>query len=183
MGGYFTSEGEAWNSVTQDGYVRVLRIDADFAEEEKRDKEALELYAKLQKKWRLASYEEMVSKEGAEKAHANITLRFYEDALESFKPKTRRERRSSRFGARRAHAPSCRPLLPLDWPRIRRKSRLSRMATRDRFNISSTAPNKSTSSNSRSAVETSGKWAKFQGIEVEHQRTTGHQPVQSLHAC
>lgn len=94
LGGYFKSEGEAWNWVTQEGYVSVLRIDTTYDEEQKLEKEALELYAKLQKRWRLASYQSMVASEGADKARANITLRFYEDALESFKPKTRRDVRA-----------------------------------------------------------------------------------------
>jgi hypothetical protein len=94
LGGYFKSEGEAWNWVTQEGYVSVLRIDTTYEEEKQLEKEALELYAKLQKRWRLASYQSMVAAEGADKARANITLRFYEDALESFKPKTRRDVRA-----------------------------------------------------------------------------------------
>ena len=94
LGGYFKSEGEAWNWVTQEGYVSVLRIDTTYEEEKQFEKEALELYAKLQKRWRLASYQSMVASEGADKARANITLRFYEDALESFKPKTRRDVRA-----------------------------------------------------------------------------------------
>ncbi len=94
LGGYFKNEGEAWNWVTQEGYVSVLRIDTTYAEEKQFEQEALELYAKLQKRWRLASYQSLVDAEGAEKARANITLRFYEDALESFKPKTRRDVRA-----------------------------------------------------------------------------------------
>ncbi len=94
LGGYFKSEGEAWNWVTQEGYVSVLRIDTSYEEDKKLEKEALELYAKLQKRWRLASYQELVAREGADKTRANITLRFYEDALESFKPKTRRDIRA-----------------------------------------------------------------------------------------
>jgi len=94
LGGYFKSEGEAWNWVTQEGYVSVLRIDITYGEEKQFEKEALELYAKLQKRWRLVSYQSLVASEGAEKARANITLRFYEDALESFKPKTRRDVRA-----------------------------------------------------------------------------------------
>lgn len=94
LGGYFRSEGEAWNWVTQEGYVSVLRIDSTYEEEKQFEKEALELYAKLQKRWRLASYQSMVAAEGADKARANITLRFYEDTLESFKPKTRRDVRA-----------------------------------------------------------------------------------------
>lgn len=94
LGGYFNSEGEAWNWVTQEGYVSVLRIDITYEEEKQFEKEALELYIKLQKRWRLASYQSMVASEGADKARANITLRFYEDALESFKPKTRRDIRA-----------------------------------------------------------------------------------------
>ena len=94
LGGYFKSEGEAWNWVTQEGYVSVLRIDTTYEEEKQLEKEALELYAKLQKRWRLASYQDLIEREGADKARANITLRFYEDALESFKPKTRRDVRA-----------------------------------------------------------------------------------------
>lgn len=94
LGGYFKSEGEAWNWVTQEGYVSVLRIDVTYEEEKRFEKEALELYAKLQKRWRLVSYQSLVASEGADKARANITLRFYEDALESFKPKTRRDVRA-----------------------------------------------------------------------------------------
>lgn len=94
LGGYFKSEGEAWNWVTQEGYVSVLRIDITYEEEKEFEKKALELYAKLQKRWRLASYQSMIASEGADKARANITLRFYEDTLESFKPKTRRDVRA-----------------------------------------------------------------------------------------
>lgn len=94
LGGYFKNEGEAWNWVTQEGYVSVLRIDITYEEEKQFEKEALELYAKLQKRWRLLSYQSLVASEGADKARANITLRFYEDALESFKPKTRRDVRA-----------------------------------------------------------------------------------------
>jgi hypothetical protein len=94
LGGYFKSEEEAWNWVTQEGYVSVLRIDTTYEEEKQFEKEALELYAMLQKRWRLASYQSMEATEGADKARANITLRFYEDALESFKPKTRRDVRA-----------------------------------------------------------------------------------------
>jgi hypothetical protein len=94
LGGYFNNEGEAWNWVTQEGYVCVLRIDTTHEEEKQFEKEALELYAKLQKSWRLVSYQSLVASEGADKARANITLRFYEDALESFKPKTRRDARA-----------------------------------------------------------------------------------------
>lgn len=94
LGGYFLSEGEAWNCVSQEGYVSVLRIDTTFEAEQALQQEALELYNKLQKRWRLVSYEELVAREGAEKARANITLRFYEDALESFRPKSVRETRA-----------------------------------------------------------------------------------------
>lgn len=94
LGGYFKREGEAWNRVTPEGYVSVLRIDTTYAQEQQFEHEALELYTKLQKRWRLVSYESLVSTEGAEKARANITLRFYQDALESFKPKTRRDARA-----------------------------------------------------------------------------------------
>jgi len=94
LGGYFKSEGEAWNWVTQEGYVSVLLIDTTFEQEKQLEQEALELYAKLQKRWRLASYQDLVAREGADKARANITLRFHEDALESFKPKTRRDIRT-----------------------------------------------------------------------------------------
>lgn len=94
LGGYFKSEGEAWTWVTQEGYVSVLRIDTSYEEEKTLQQDALERYAKLQRRWRLASYEELVEREGADKAQANIKLRFYEDALESFKPKTRRDLRA-----------------------------------------------------------------------------------------
>lgn len=94
LAGYFKNEGEAWNWVTQEGYVSVLRIDTTYEKEKQLEKEALELYNKLQKRWRLVSYQSLVAKEGAEKARANITLRFYEDALESLKPKTRRDLRA-----------------------------------------------------------------------------------------
>ncbi|WP_269526131.1 hypothetical protein [Coraliomargarita parva] len=94
LGGYFKSEGEAWTWVTQEGYVSVLRIDTSYEEERILEKEALERYAKLQKRWRLASYEDLIAREGAEKARANIVLRFYEDALESFKPKSQRDIRA-----------------------------------------------------------------------------------------
>ena len=94
LGGYFKSEGEAWTWVTQEGYVSVLRIDTSYADEKKLEQEALDRYAKLQRRWRLATYEELVEREGADKARANIKLRFYEDALESFKPKTRRDVRA-----------------------------------------------------------------------------------------
>lgn len=92
--GYFLTEGEAWNQVTQEGYVSLLRIDTSYEEEQKLEEEALALYAKLQKRWRLTSYEELTAREDAEKVKANITLRFYEDALESLKPKTRRDFRA-----------------------------------------------------------------------------------------
>ncbi|WP_308984112.1 hypothetical protein [Thalassobacterium sedimentorum] len=94
LGGYFKSEGEAWTWVTQEGYVSVLRIDTSYQEEKALQQDALERYAKLQRRWRLATYEELVEREGADKARANIKLRFYEDALESFKPKTRRDLRA-----------------------------------------------------------------------------------------
>ncbi|MFP4155985.1 MAG: hypothetical protein ACLFU4_00025 [Opitutales bacterium] len=92
--GYFQTEGEAWNLVTHEGYVRLLRIDTTYQEEQKLEEEALALYAKLQKRWRLTSYEELIARQGSEKARADITLRFYQDALESFKPKTRRDIRA-----------------------------------------------------------------------------------------
>jgi hypothetical protein len=91
LGGYFNNEGEAWTWVTQEGYVSVLRIDTTYKEEKELEQAALDRYAKLQRRWRLASYQELVEREGTEKACANIKLRFYEDALESFKPKTRRD--------------------------------------------------------------------------------------------
>ena len=94
LAGYFNSEGEAWTWVTQDGYVSVLQIDTTYQAEKRLEQEALDRYAKLQKRWRLSSYEELVAREGAEKARANLMLRFYEDALESFKPKTRRDIRA-----------------------------------------------------------------------------------------
>lgn len=94
LGGYFRSENEAWNSVTQEGYVSVLRIDTTYEAEQSLEREALELYAQLQKRWRLSSYQELIAREGLEKARANITLRFYEDALESFRPKNNRDLRA-----------------------------------------------------------------------------------------
>lgn len=94
LGGYFLTEGEAWNCVSQEGYVSVLRIDTTYEAEQALQQEALELYNSLQKRWRLVSFEELVAREGAEKARANITLRFYEDALESFRPKSARETRA-----------------------------------------------------------------------------------------
>ncbi len=94
LGGYFRNESSAWTSVTHEGYVSVLRIDTTYATEQALEKEALERYAKLQKRWRLSSYEELIAREGSAKARANITLRFYEDALESFRPKTRRDIRA-----------------------------------------------------------------------------------------
>lgn len=94
LGGYFRTEGEAWTWVTQEGYVSVLRIDSTYEEEKALEKQALDEYARLQKSWKLISYEEIVAREGVDKARANIMLRFYEDALESFKPKTRRDRRA-----------------------------------------------------------------------------------------
>ena len=94
LGGYFRNESDAWNSVTQEGYVSVLRVDTSYAEEQALEREALELYAKLQKKWRLSSYEDLIAREGIQKARANIMLRFYEDTLESFKPQTRRDIRA-----------------------------------------------------------------------------------------
>lgn len=94
LGGYFRTEGDAWNSVTQEGYVSVLRIDTTFEAEQALQKEALERYAKLQKRWRLSTIDELVRREGQQKVRANITLRFYEDALESFRPKTQRDMRA-----------------------------------------------------------------------------------------
>ncbi len=94
LAGYFKTEGESWTVVTQEGYVSVLQINTDFNSQKALEKEALERYAKLQKRWRLSSYEDLIAHEGAEKARANLMLRFYEDALESFKPKTRRDLRA-----------------------------------------------------------------------------------------
>ena len=94
LGGYFRNESSAWTSVTHEGYVSVLRIDTTYAAEQALEKEALERYAKLQKRWRLSTYEELIAREGSAKTRANITLRFYEDALESFRPKTRRDVRA-----------------------------------------------------------------------------------------
>lgn len=94
LAGYFQSEGEGRTLVTQEGYISVLRIDTTYQEEKALQKEALDRYAKLQRRWRLATYEELVKREGAKKARADIKLRFYEDALESFKPKTRRDVRA-----------------------------------------------------------------------------------------
>lgn len=94
LAGYFKGEGEGWTLVTQEGYVSVLQIDTTYEEEKALQQDALDRYAKLQRRWRLATYEELVEREGADKARANIKLRFYEDALESFKPKTRRDVRA-----------------------------------------------------------------------------------------
>ncbi|MEM8866988.1 MAG: hypothetical protein AAGC73_01845 [Verrucomicrobiota bacterium] len=94
LGGYFQTEGDAWNSVTQEGYVGVLRIDTTYADQQTFEEQALQLYDKLQKRWRLTSYKELIKKEGSAKTNANITLRFYVDALESFKPKTKRDMRA-----------------------------------------------------------------------------------------
>jgi hypothetical protein len=94
LGGYFRNEGEAWTWVTQEGYVSVLRIDTTFEAEKQLEHEALKHYAKLQRRWRLATYQELIEREGVDKTHANIKLRFYEDALESFKPKNRRDLRA-----------------------------------------------------------------------------------------
>lgn len=94
LGGYFRNESSGWTSVTHEGYISVLRIDTTHAAEQALEKEALEHYNKLQKRWRLSSYEELIAREGKTKTRANITLRFYEDALESFKPKTRRDVRA-----------------------------------------------------------------------------------------
>ena len=94
LAGYFKLEADAWNEVSREGYVSVLRIDTTYAEELQLEKEALERYAKLQRRWRLTSYEELVRKEGSDKARADIKLRFYEDALESLKPKTKRDRKA-----------------------------------------------------------------------------------------
>lgn len=94
LAGYFKSEGEAWNQVTQEGYVSVLRVDTSLEEEKALEKEAFERYARLQKRWRLSSYEDLVAREGEEKVRANLILRYYEDALESFRPKTQRDVRA-----------------------------------------------------------------------------------------
>ncbi|CAA6680199.1 MULTISPECIES: hypothetical protein [unclassified Lentimonas] len=94
LAGYFKSESEAWTRVTQDGYVSVLKIDTDYATEQALKAEALERYTKLQKRWRLLPYEELIAREGIDKTLANIMLRFHEDALESFKPKSRRDIRA-----------------------------------------------------------------------------------------
>ena len=94
LAGYFKGEGESWTEVTQEGYVSVLKIDTDYASEQALEKEALERYSKLQKRWRLSTYEELIEREGRDKARANIMLRFYEDALESFKPRARRDIRA-----------------------------------------------------------------------------------------
>ncbi|MFP4204138.1 MAG: hypothetical protein ACLFS4_07390 [Opitutales bacterium] len=94
LAGYFRSEGNAWAWVAHDGYVSVLRVDTTYEEEKAFEREALERYRQLQKRWRLSSYEDLAAREGADKARANIKLRFYEDALESFKPKTKRDTRA-----------------------------------------------------------------------------------------
>ena len=94
LAGYFNSEGESWTWVTQEGYVSVLHIDTDYDSEKALETEALQRYAKLQKRWRLSSYQDLIARLGADKARANIMLRFYEDALESFKPQNRRDIRA-----------------------------------------------------------------------------------------
>lgn len=94
LAGYFKSEGEAWNCVTHDGYVSVLQIDTTYEEELQLQQKALERYAQLQKRWRLTTYDELIAREGLDKTRANIVLRFYEDALDSFKPKSRRDIRA-----------------------------------------------------------------------------------------
>jgi hypothetical protein len=94
LAGYFKDEVDAWTEVSREGYVSVLRIDTTYEDELKLEKEALEHYARLQRRWRLASYEELVDEQGSEKVRADIKLRFYADALESFKPKTKRDRRA-----------------------------------------------------------------------------------------
>jgi hypothetical protein len=98
LAGYFKNEPEAWAAVTQEGYVNVLRIDSTYAEEAALQNEALDLCKTLQRRWRLASFQEMVKDEGADKALANIKLRFYEDSLESFKPKTQSGLRTIYYG-------------------------------------------------------------------------------------
>lgn len=97
LGGYFRTEGEAWTWVTQEGYVSVLRIDTTYEAEKALEEEAIKEYERLQKRWKLSSYEDIVAREGVEKARANIMLRFYEDALESFKPKSKRDTRAVYF--------------------------------------------------------------------------------------
>jgi hypothetical protein len=94
LGGYFNSESEAWRWVTQEGYVSVLQIDTSYEKEQALQQAALERYAKLQRRWQLASYDALIKREGIDKARANIKLRYYEDGLESFKPKTRRDFRT-----------------------------------------------------------------------------------------
>jgi hypothetical protein len=94
LAGYFNSEGEAWTWVTQEGYVSVLQIDITYEDEKALEAEALQRYAKHQKCWRLSSYQALVTREGMEKARANIILRYHEDALESFKPNSRRDIRA-----------------------------------------------------------------------------------------
>lgn len=94
LGGYFKTEGEAWTWVTQEGYVSVLQIDSTFAEDKQLQEDALDRYSKLQRRWRLTSYDELVENEGPDKTRANIKLRFYEDGLESLKPRTRRDIRA-----------------------------------------------------------------------------------------
>ena len=67
LGGYFNNEGRCLELVTQEGYVSVLRIDITHAQEQALERDALELYNRLQKRWRLASYEELIAREGLEK--------------------------------------------------------------------------------------------------------------------
>lgn len=72
----------------------MLKIDTDYAREKALEPEILTRHSKLQKRWRLSSYEDLIARKGIEKARANIKLRFYQDALESFKPRTRRDIRA-----------------------------------------------------------------------------------------
>lgn len=94
LGGYFKTESEAWTWVTQEGYVSVLRIDDTYEADMSLQEGALDRYSKLRRRWRLPSYDELVELQGPDKTRANIKLRFYEDSLESLKPKTRRDIRA-----------------------------------------------------------------------------------------
>lgn len=91
---YFINENDAWDWVTQEGYVSVLKIDTTYEAEQALEAEALATYAALQQRWRLSSYKDLIAREGTDKARANIVLRFYEDALQSFSPQTRRDQRA-----------------------------------------------------------------------------------------
>ena len=90
LAGYFNDEHSAWDCVTPEGYVSVLRIDMPYRTEKELEQQALQHYAHVQKRWHLSSYKELVKREGADRARATITLRFYQDSLQAFNPQTSR---------------------------------------------------------------------------------------------